>query len=79
MIDTYLCYLLKELDLTIQHHREDIDHSLDTLYLGGGTPSLMTPKDLSRVMQGISNYIKFDEKTEVTLEMDPGTFDKVKI
>lgn len=46
--------------------------TVDTVYLGGGTPSLLEPADLARVMDSIGlNYSCALE--EVTLEVDPET------
>ncbi|HEV2314208.1 MAG TPA: radical SAM family heme chaperone HemW [Candidatus Acidoferrales bacterium] len=48
------------------------DVIVDTVYLGGGTPSLLEPTDLARIMDSISlNYSCALE--EVTLEADPET------
>jgi len=48
------------------------DVTVDTVYLGGGTPSLLEPADLGRVMDAIRhNYSCALE--EVTLEADPET------
>ena len=48
------------------------DPTVDTVYLGGGTPSLLEPADLRRIMDAIrQNY--FCALNEVTLEADPET------
>ena len=48
------------------------DVTVDTVYLGGGTPSLLEPADLRRIMDAIrQNY--FCALEEVTLEADPET------
>jgi oxygen-independent coproporphyrinogen III oxidase len=43
----------------------------DTLYLGGGTPSLMTPEDLRRLIGILSGHLEL-KATEFTLESNPG-------
>ena len=46
--------------------------TLDTIYLGGGTPSLFDPADLSRILAAVrSQFVCADG--EVTLEADPET------
>ena len=52
---------------------------LQTLYLGGGTPSLMAPSQLEKIMRKVRSEMKIDNDCEVTIEMDPGTFDREKI
>ena len=45
----------------------------DTVYFGGGTPSLLTPAQVSRVLDAVRRRFDVDERAEVTLEMNPGT------
>lgn len=47
----------------------------DTLYIGGGTPSLLTPGEVSAIIQKAKAEFRFAEQTEVTLEVNPGTLD----
>ena len=55
------------------------DYCFDTIYFGGGTPSLLTPKQLEKITNAI--YQKFDvqENIEFTLEMNPGTVSLEKL
>jgi oxygen-independent coproporphyrinogen III oxidase len=46
---------------------------VDTIYFGGGTPSLLTPAQLSRVLASVRRRFRVAEGAEVTLEMNPGT------
>jgi len=48
------------------------DITVDTVYLGGGTPSLLEPADLARVMEAIRHNYSCALQ-EVTLEADPET------
>ena len=52
--------------------------SFDTLYLGGGTPSVLTMRDLERVIQGLSCHFTFAADTEITIEGNPGDLTKDK-
>lgn len=45
----------------------------DTVYFGGGTPSLLTPRQVSRVLEAVRGRFRVDARAEVTLEMNPGT------
>ena len=50
--------------------------NINSLYFGGGTPSLIHPKFIESVIQEISKYCKFSYDAEISLESDPNTFDK---
>ncbi|HLM58278.1 MAG TPA: radical SAM family heme chaperone HemW [Pyrinomonadaceae bacterium] len=45
----------------------------DTVYFGGGTPSLLTPAQLSRLLEAARRRFRVSADAEVTLEMNPGT------
>jgi oxygen-independent coproporphyrinogen-3 oxidase len=46
---------------------------VDTVYFGGGTPSLLTPAQVSLVLEAVRRRFDVDGRAEVTLEMNPGT------
>ena len=45
----------------------------ETLYLGGGTPSILTVKQLSRIMESLHRSFSIDPHAECTIEVNPGT------
>lgn len=47
---------------------------VDTIFLGGGTPSVMDPEDLSRVMETVFKVFDVLPGVEISMEMNPGTF-----
>jgi oxygen-independent coproporphyrinogen-3 oxidase len=49
-----------------------------TLYLGGGTPSMLSPAHLRRLFETLQQQIDFSTLEEVTLEANPATFDLTK-
>ena len=46
-----------------------------TLYLGGGTPSMLSPTHLTRLFTALHDSVDFSKLDEVTLEANPATFD----
>ncbi|OGP87532.1 MAG: hypothetical protein A2031_07435 [Deltaproteobacteria bacterium RBG_19FT_COMBO_43_11] len=46
--------------------------SFDTIYIGGGTPSLLTSQQLSEIFTAINKFYKIDDKAETTIEVNPG-------
>ena len=47
--------------------------SVDTVYFGGGTPSLLTPVQLELILAAVRRQFNIDSRSEITLEMNPGT------
>lgn len=45
----------------------------DTLYFGGGTPSLIPPEDVARLIAGVQAHFNLSMDAEITLEANPGT------
>jgi len=50
-----------------------------TLYFGGGTPSLLTPGELERIMRALARRFPLESGAEVTLEANPGTVSEEKL
>ena len=49
-----------------------------TLYLGGGTPSMLSPRHLTLLFAALHEAVDFSRLEEVTLEANPATFDAAK-
>ena len=67
LIPDYIAALKKE----IQHYR-NVFSSFDTIYIGGGTPSLLSPQQLADSLEAVNKYYTIDKNTEITLEANPG-------
>lgn len=52
---------------------------IDTIFLGGGTPSLMQPGEVEKILLALSHEFQLAPAAEVTLEANPGTLDATKI
>jgi oxygen-independent coproporphyrinogen-3 oxidase len=66
----YLAALLADLDLEADTVG---GRSLQSIYLGGGTPSLFSAAAISRLLAGIRERIAVDPAVEITIEANPGT------
>jgi putative oxygen-independent coproporphyrinogen III oxidase len=49
----------------------DLALHFDTLYFGGGTPSLLATSDLAALLEGLFGHFALAEETEITLEANP--------
>src|SRR5215218_1445689 len=47
-----------------------------TVYLGGGTPSLLTPKQVDRILHACRNAFDLNPNAEITLEANPNGVDR---
>ena len=74
--DRYVQALLME----IERYRgtETADRKIKTLYIGGGTPSTLSVKQLECIMQKIKCTFNFYGNIEASMEMNPGTASKEK-
>ncbi|HSK74293.1 MAG TPA: radical SAM family heme chaperone HemW [Pyrinomonadaceae bacterium] len=51
----------------------DSRFQIDTVYFGGGTPSLLLPEQLEKILKIIHEFFSVDKNTEITMEMNPAT------
>ena len=78
-----LQYLDKFVDSLVDEIRQrgevNPGKSLETLYLGGGTPSLLSPSHMEKILNTITLYHTFREDPEWTLECNPDDLDKASL
>ena len=68
--------LLKDLETSLQ----ELDvSSIRTIFFGGGTPSLMNAKTISKILNFITKNYKTNSNIEISLEANPATFSKEKL
>ena len=72
-VDNYVEYLLKE--ISIYKKDFDLSEKQDTIYFGGGTPSLLSISHLSKILA----EFYYDKTAEITIEINPKTVDKEKL
>jgi oxygen-independent coproporphyrinogen-3 oxidase len=51
----------------------EIPETVDSVYLGGGTPSLLPPEELKKLFFAVRQHFKVLPKAEITVECAPGT------
>ncbi|SDR80163.1 radical SAM family heme chaperone HemW [Christiangramia echinicola] len=59
--------LCEELEL----RKDEIGRNIQTIYFGGGTPSLLNSEELDHIFKTIFEYFKVSETAEITLEANP--------
>ncbi|TKY73606.1 oxygen-independent coproporphyrinogen III oxidase [Spatholobus suberectus] len=77
-VSNYIHWLCREISAT-KVDQPDAKAPLQTVYFGGGTPSLVPPKMVSSVLETLRMKFGLREGAEISMEMDPGTFDAEKM
>ncbi len=70
---SYIDALVRDFDLELPRLA---GRRIDTVFFGGGTPSLFQPEDFSRLLGQLRQRIAFAADAEVTLEANPGTIER---
>jgi len=66
----YVDALLRDLDQDLPLAQ---GRPLTSIFFGGGTPSLFTPDNVARILDGVATRLELPRGIEVTLETNPGT------
>jgi oxygen-independent coproporphyrinogen-3 oxidase len=53
-----------------------LDRPVQSIFLGGGTPSLFSPAAMARLLEGCARTLHLSDALEVTLEANPGTIER---
>lgn len=65
-------------DDTLPTGRVSASH-IDTIYFGGGTPSVLEPEQIERILNAVTSVFSVAESAEITMEMNPGTVTPEKL
>ena len=74
--EQYVKQLLIEMKVRSAQQKDCV---VDTVFLGGGTPSILNEKQIEKIMQGIFTCFHVDENAEITMEMNPKTVTEEKL
>ncbi len=69
----YAAALLRDLD---QDLPRVTGRRVETVFFGGGTPSLFKPESIARILNGIRRHVSVAADAEITLEANPGTVER---
>lgn len=75
--EAFLSSLISEIELQKNYLGED--SLIETIYFGGGTPSLLSSKDLDKIFTTLYNNFNIDRNAEITLEANPDDLSKTKL
>ena len=73
----YITALLADLSHALENLPQP-PRPIETIFMGGGTPSLFSPAALHTLLTGIQHRLQISPDCEITLEANPGTFESAK-
>jgi len=71
-VERYVNVLVKEIS-NFKFQRPKTKDRIETIYFGGGTPSLLSPVQLEKILKAVHETFAVEENIEFTLEMNPAT------
>lgn len=66
----YVDHLLSDLDTDVALTS---GRTISTIFIGGGTPSLLTSEAMQRLLDGVRSRLTLADDAEITMEANPGT------
>jgi len=75
-VENYIEYLLKEIEYRKNQFK---DYMVDTIYFGGGTPSLLSVQEMNKIINHLFLFYKVSENVEITVECNPNTLNLEKL
>jgi oxygen-independent coproporphyrinogen-3 oxidase len=74
--DVFVQFLIKEIEM---YREYVIAEEIETIYFGGGTPSLLAPKLVDNILSELNKNFRVRADAEITFEVNPGTADAKKL
>ena len=75
-VERYVTAICREIEVwALSNPKSEIENpkSPDTVYFGGGTPSLLTPGQVDKILTVVREKFDVSEGVEITMEMNPAT------
>ena len=73
-VDAYIDALIADLDRDLRSFDFALgEREVISVFFGGGTPSLFSPDEIARILDGATKRLRFRDGAEITMETNPGT------
>ena len=76
LAESYMACVYREMAMRAPQLK---DYKFDTLYIGGGTPSVIDESYIAMLVAAAKKHYNLDKNAEITIEMNPGTVSASKI
>ena len=67
------------MEIKLRAEEKRFNESIETIFFGGGTPSLLQPSEIEKILNLLALHFSIETNAEITLETNPGTVDKKKL
>lgn len=78
-IELYVSSLLEEIQAHASNEQFTSDYEVTTIFLGGGTPSVLNTSQIHRIFETLTTSFKISQDAEITIEANPGTVTREKL
>ena len=75
-IEKYVSTLVEEIRCKARDYKDDV---ITSVFIGGGTPSILSAKQIESIMNALKNNYTFSDDCEITIESNPGTLTEEKL
>ena len=75
-IEKYVSTLVEEIRCKARDYKDDM---ITSVFIGGGTPSILSAKQIESIMNALKNNYAFSDDCEITIESNPGTLTEEKL
>ncbi len=76
VLSEYAAALMREIEIRSERWRY---REVDSVYIGGGTPSLLSEWDMGKILDSLRDNFNIDEDAEITIEANPATLSDEKM
>lgn len=72
-LSLYAEAIIKEAELRRNYLQNE---TVETVYIGGGTPSVMKTREIGNILESLSGMFRIEESSEITIELNPDDVDE---
>lgn len=77
--ENYIRYLIKEIENSYKTYNIEKKQNVDTIYIGGGTPSILKVENVKKILVALQNSFNVTKDCEITIECNPNSVDYEKL
>ena len=78
-VSLYVKSLINDIKTEAENHKMRGSEPLTTIYIGGGTPSILNSSQIKSIFDAIYSNFKISENPEITIEVNPCTVTPEKL